>query len=189
MATPRINKDLYVGDTGKQLKQIKTNADNIATNTTNIANNTTNIATNSSKILRDENFMEIGLSARYNTTLTGWQNHIINYNKTDYNNGSMFTRDGNKIKIGSGVNYVLAIGICVSAISTSNAEDDCGFIKNGSTRYGHTYNASNGTLRTMTIAQIIPVSNGDYIQHYNNTGYSGSATYYETSRFILVALC
>ena len=45
MATPRINKDLYVGDTGKQLKQIKTNADNIATNTTNITNNTNKIAT------------------------------------------------------------------------------------------------------------------------------------------------
>ena len=33
-----INKDTYVGDTGKQLKDIKTNADNIDTNTTNIAN-------------------------------------------------------------------------------------------------------------------------------------------------------
>lgn len=33
-----INKDTYVGDTGKQLKDIKTNADNISNNTTNISN-------------------------------------------------------------------------------------------------------------------------------------------------------
>ena len=33
-----INKDVYVGDTGKQLKDIKTNADNISTNTADIKN-------------------------------------------------------------------------------------------------------------------------------------------------------
>lgn len=38
-----INKDAYVGDTGKQLKDIKTNADNISNNTTKINNNTTKI--------------------------------------------------------------------------------------------------------------------------------------------------
>lgn len=33
-----INKDAYVGDTGKQLKDIKNNADNIANNSTQITN-------------------------------------------------------------------------------------------------------------------------------------------------------
>lgn len=41
-----INKDTYVGDTGKQLKDIKTNADNIANNLSKINNNTTNISKN-----------------------------------------------------------------------------------------------------------------------------------------------
>lgn len=45
-----INKDAYVGDTGKQLKDIKTNADNISNNTTNINNNTTNINKNTTDI-------------------------------------------------------------------------------------------------------------------------------------------
>lgn len=45
-----INKDAYVGDTGKQLKDIKTNSDNIANNTTKINNNTTNISKNTTDI-------------------------------------------------------------------------------------------------------------------------------------------
>lgn len=45
-----INKDTYVGDTGKQLKDIKTNSDNIANNTTKINNNTTNISKNTTDI-------------------------------------------------------------------------------------------------------------------------------------------
>ena len=45
-----INKDTYVGDTGKQLKDIKTNADNIANNLSKINNNTTNISKNTTDI-------------------------------------------------------------------------------------------------------------------------------------------
>ena len=45
-----INKDTYVGDTGKQLKDIKTNSDNISSNTTKINNNTTNISKNTTDI-------------------------------------------------------------------------------------------------------------------------------------------
>ena len=36
MSVPKINSDTYVGNTGKQLKDIKTNADNISTNASNI---------------------------------------------------------------------------------------------------------------------------------------------------------
>lgn len=45
-----INKDTYVGDTGKQLKDIKSNADNIANNLSKINNNTTNISKNTTDI-------------------------------------------------------------------------------------------------------------------------------------------
>ena len=45
-----INKDIYVGDTGKQLKDIKSNADNIANNLSKINNNTTNISKNTNDI-------------------------------------------------------------------------------------------------------------------------------------------
>ena len=45
-----IDKDTYVGDTGKQLKDIKTNYDNISSNTTKINNNTTNISKNTTDI-------------------------------------------------------------------------------------------------------------------------------------------
>ena len=45
-----IDKDTYVGDTGKQLKDIKTNSDNISSNTTKINNNTTNISKNTTDI-------------------------------------------------------------------------------------------------------------------------------------------
>lgn len=38
-----INKDTYVGNTGKQLKDIKTNADNISINANNISSNTNKI--------------------------------------------------------------------------------------------------------------------------------------------------
>lgn len=38
MSVQKINSDTYVGDTGKQLKDIKTNSDNIKTNTDNINN-------------------------------------------------------------------------------------------------------------------------------------------------------
>lgn len=41
-----INKDFYVGDTGKQLKDIKTNADNISSNTNNISGLKYNLITN-----------------------------------------------------------------------------------------------------------------------------------------------
>lgn len=46
----KINKDTYVGDTGKQLKDIKTNSDNISTNLSKINNNTTNISKNTTDI-------------------------------------------------------------------------------------------------------------------------------------------
>lgn len=39
----KMNKDAYVGDTGKQLKDILTNANNISNNTNNISNNTNSI--------------------------------------------------------------------------------------------------------------------------------------------------
>ena len=45
-----INKDIYVGDTGKQLKDIKTNSDNIANNLSKINNNTTKISKNTTDI-------------------------------------------------------------------------------------------------------------------------------------------
>lgn len=45
-----INKDAYVGDTGKQLNDIKTNADNISANLSKINNNTTNISKNTTDI-------------------------------------------------------------------------------------------------------------------------------------------
>lgn len=45
-----INKDTYVGDTGKQLKDIKSNANNIANNLSKINNNTTNISKNTTDI-------------------------------------------------------------------------------------------------------------------------------------------
>ena len=48
--TQYINKDTYIGDTGKQLKDIKTNADNISSNLSKINNNTTNISKNTTDI-------------------------------------------------------------------------------------------------------------------------------------------
>lgn len=48
-----INKDTYVGNTGKQLKDIKTNADNISSNSasiTNIGNEVNTVKTNLNKI-------------------------------------------------------------------------------------------------------------------------------------------
>ena len=46
-----INKDIYVGDTGKQLKDIKTNSDNISSNLSKINNDTTNISKNTTDII------------------------------------------------------------------------------------------------------------------------------------------
>ena len=43
MGIQKINQDLYIGDTGKQLKDIKTNADNIKTNADDIKTNNDNI--------------------------------------------------------------------------------------------------------------------------------------------------
>ena len=48
-----INKDTYVGDTGKQLKDIKTNSDNIANNLSKINNNTTKINNNTTNISKN----------------------------------------------------------------------------------------------------------------------------------------
>ena len=45
-----INKDTYIGNTGKQLKDIKTNSDNISSNTTKITNLEKNVKTNSNNI-------------------------------------------------------------------------------------------------------------------------------------------
>ena len=45
MGVQKINQDLYIGDTGKQLKDIKTNADNIKTNANDIKTNNDNINT------------------------------------------------------------------------------------------------------------------------------------------------
>lgn len=44
MSVPKINPDLYVGNTGKKLSDILTNANNISTNASNIANNSTQIS-------------------------------------------------------------------------------------------------------------------------------------------------
>lgn len=57
-----INKDAYVGDTGKQLKDIKTNADNISSNTTKINDNTNTIDRNNSVIMLRKNAEPIGWS-------------------------------------------------------------------------------------------------------------------------------
>lgn len=64
-----INKDTYVGDTGKQLKDIKTNSDNISSNLSKINNNTTNISKNTTDInslkTRTTNLENIKIDQKY----------------------------------------------------------------------------------------------------------------------------
>ncbi len=167
-----------------------TNADvlQINQNKNDITTNTANIQANTEKISLHENFIEIGRSARYTYTSTAWQNHIINYDKTVNSNGSLLTRNGNKIVIGPGVKYVLVLCNRVDSIPSSLAEWDSGVIKNGTERCGHRYMASNSSLLTHSIMVTIPVEEGDYLQHYSNGGYSGSVTLYETSSMIVMAL-
>ena len=58
-----INKDAYVGDTGKQLKDIKTNADDIANLDTRITDNTNTIDRNNSVIMLRKNDEPIAWSS------------------------------------------------------------------------------------------------------------------------------
>ena len=64
-----INKDTYVGDTGKQLKDIKTNSDNICANLSKINNNTTNISKNTTDInglkTRTTNLENVRIDRKY----------------------------------------------------------------------------------------------------------------------------
>lgn len=64
-----INKDTYVGDTGKQLKDIKTNSDNISANLSKINNNTNNISKNTTDInslkTRTTNLENIKIDQKY----------------------------------------------------------------------------------------------------------------------------
>lgn len=53
MSVPKINPDLYVGNTGKKLSDIKTNADNISANLSKINNNTTKINNNTTNISKN----------------------------------------------------------------------------------------------------------------------------------------
>ena len=69
MSVQKINPDTYVGDTGKQLKDIKTNADNISSNLSKINNNTTNISKNTTDInslkTRTTNLENIKIDQKY----------------------------------------------------------------------------------------------------------------------------
>ena len=113
---------------------------------------------------------------------------IINYDTTLNSNGSLLTRNGNKVVIGPGVHYVLVLYTRVDSIGSSGVEWDSGVIKNGTTRYGHRYQASTGSLLTHSSTVIIPVTEGDYIQHYSNGGSSTTFTLYEGSTMIVIVL-
>lgn len=160
-----------------------TNADVLQIN-----QNKNDITANATKIALHENFIELGRSNRYTYTSTGWQNHIINYDTTLNSNGSLLTRNGNKVVIGPGVHYVLVLYTRVDSIGSSGVEWDSGVIKNGTTRYGHRYQASTGSLLTHSSTVIIPVTEGDYIQHYSNGGSSTTVTLYEGSTMIVIVL-
>lgn len=139
------------------------------------------------KLDNHESYIQLGLSSRYDRTTVSWQDHIINYNKTEISKGD-FTRSGNSIVVGAGISQVLAIGVSVDSCNANGNEHDTGFIINGSTHYGHAYSTAKNELQTHTIASIFPVSQGTTIQHYVNTGGTISVTQYESSRLIVIAI-
>lgn len=141
----------------------------------------------SSLLTKHESYIQLGLNSRYDRTTQSWTNMIINYDRTDFSNGNL-TRSGNGVVIGAGISKVLAIGVCVDGANQSGNEHDTGFIVNNGNRYGHTYSTAKNELRSQTIASIIPVNQGDVIQHYVNTGGTITVTQYETSRFIVIAI-
>lgn len=107
-----INKDTYVGDTGKQLKDIKSNADNIANNLSKINNNTTNISKNTTDInslkTRTTNLENIKILQNYISGDTIKTNTIAKVTFTG--------------------NYESAFLVCIPISCASGSSEDTGFV-------------------------------------------------------------
>ena len=146
MSVQKINPDTYVGNTGKQLKDIKTNADNISANLSKINNNTTKINNNTTKI-------------NNNTT-------NISKNTTDINSLKTRTTDLENIKIeqkyvsGDTIktttiakatftsNYQDAYLICIPISCASSSAEDTGLVIFKARSNDSTTNISYGIEKT-----------------------------------------
>lgn len=97
MSKLKIDKNIYVGDTGYTLEQIKNNAANINTNKTNINTNKTNISNLSNRIgaamiVNDGDFIQYCSNA--------WNPIVLAFDHMIYNsNSSLFQYHDRGIKI------------------------------------------------------------------------------------------
>ena len=92
----KINEDLYIGNTNKQLKDIETNANNIATNTTNIAT------------ILNRGYIAVNYNSSTCQTRT-WQFAKISGGQVSLSKGN-FTFSSNEVIIGKGISLVLVGG-------------------------------------------------------------------------------
>ena len=102
----KINEDLYIGNTNKQLKDIKTNSDNIATNADNIAT------------ILNRGYIAVNYSSSICQTRT-WQFAKISGGQISLSKGN-FTFSNNEVIIGKGISLVL-VGGYVSITLSGNA--------------------------------------------------------------------
>ena len=78
MSVPKINPDLYVGNTGKKLSDILTNANDILTNANDISTNKSNISVLNNKVNNVGAFLTSGTKTK--TCTKDQQNFICQLN-------------------------------------------------------------------------------------------------------------
>lgn len=178
MAVGKINQDVYVGSTGKQLKDIKTNTDNIAKNSANISKHDIQL-----KYLENVEWIHV-YSSRKTKSLNAWSATTLEDLRTNGGNTSEcleYTTSGVKIKKECTV-LVFAQGTIKLPVN------DCGIrIFVNSNQMAEYYGCGNGNWTYMSTFAIISCAKGDIVKLAYMCGITGTYEYLEnTGMYVLV---
>lgn len=186
MSVPKINLDIYVGNTGKQLKDIKTNADNISANANNIKTNTNNI---SNAITRISNLEQVEwrrvYSSRKKKSLSAWDATLLTDMQNHMGEGSTYLEANS-----AGIKIKKECTVLVYVQGTMNLPvADCGIriFQNNTQKYEN-YNRGNGSWTFLNCFGILHCAAGDIIKLAYMCGLAGTYEYLEDTSIIALVI-
>lgn len=186
MSVPKINPDIYVGNTGKQLKDIETNSTNISNLTTKVNTNSTNITNLTTRVTNLENVeWRRVYSTRKSISLTAWNAFLINDMQDGGGKGSTYL-EANK----AGIKVKKACTVLVYIQGTMNLPvADCGIrIFQNSTQKFENYNRGTGSWTFLNCFGVLDCSANDIIRLAYMCGNGGSREYLESTSIFAVVI-
>lgn len=179
MSVQKINPDTYVGNTEKQLKDIKTNADNISSNTTNINNISSRVSN-----LESVEWRKV-YSSRKTKAMSAWASTKITDMQNHSGSGSTYLEAN-----ASGIKVKKACTVLVYIQGTANFPTyDCGIriFQNNSQMY-ESYSTGYNGWTFYNCFGVLNCNAGDIITLAYMCGITGTYEYLDNTSIIGVVL-